>query len=125
MLALRYPVFWSAAGWLLVAGVTTGSLLPARVVHVIAANDKVMHVGMYLLLTLWFTGLYRRAYYAWIGVGLIAMGIALDLLQGLTPSRSLDWHDMLANAVGVLVGLVLATTLVGGWCQRVERRLLS
>ena len=29
------------------------------------------------------------------------------------------------NSAGVIVGFVLSTLLLGGWCQRVEQRLLS
>lgn len=127
MLSLRYPRFWSAVGWLLVAGVIAGSLLPGRTVNALtfSLDDKVLHSGAYLLLTLWFSGLYRRSFYPVIGAVLLALGIGLDLLQGLTRTRSLDWHDMVANASGIALGLVLAFYVVGGWCQRLERRLLS
>ena len=37
--------------------------------------------------------------------GFIAMGIALEFLQGMTGYRTFDLLDMLANAVGVLGAL--------------------
>jgi hypothetical protein len=127
LLPLRYPKLWSVLGWLLVAGVIVGSLLPGRALDTlsISLNDKVLHTSTYCVLTLWFTGLYRRSLYLVIGGVLLGLGVSLDLLQGLTRTRSLDWRDMIANATGIAAGLVLAFTVVGGWCQRVERRLLS
>lgn len=127
MLPLRHPKLWSAVGWLLVAAVIVGSLLPGRTLDALSfsLNDKALHMVTYCVLTLWFTGLYRRSLYLAIGGVLLVLGVGLDLLQGLTRTRSLDPRDMVANALGIAVGLLLAYYLVGGWCQRLERRLLS
>jgi hypothetical protein len=127
LLSLAYPRLWSAVGWLLVAGVIAGSLLPGPAVAELtfSVNDKVMHSSAYCLLMLWFSGLDRRSGYWGIGAVLLALGVGLDLLQGLTRTRSVDWRDMVANASGIAVGLILARYVVGGWCQRLERRLLS
>lgn len=112
-------------GWLLVLVVVLGSLLPGPAVSAVTFNDKLQHAGVYCVLTLWFTGFYRRPLYPWIGVVLFGLGVALDLLQGLTKTRSLEWLDVSANLAGIVVGLVLAVWFLGGWCQRVEQRLLS
>jgi hypothetical protein len=56
---------------------------------------------------------------------LLVLGIGLDLLQLLTETRLFEWYDVAMNATGVAVGLVLSVLLLGGWCQRVEQRLLS
>jgi VanZ family protein len=127
LLSLAYPRFWSAVGWLLVAGVVVGSLLPGPTVaeFTFSVNDKVMHSSAYCLLMVWFSGLYRRSFYWAIGAVLLGLGVGLDLLQSLTRTRSVDWRDMVANASGIALGLVLAFYVVGGWCQRLERRLLS
>ena len=34
-----------------------------------------------------------------------------------------DPIDMMANAGGILVGLLVSVSLLAGWCQRVEERL--
>lgn len=126
MLPLEYPKIWAAAGWLLVIGVATGSLLPGPVVaELLSWNDKLEHVGSYFALMVWFGGLYPRAKHPLIAAALLALGIALDLLQGLTETRSLDMLDIVADGVGLLAGLALSMTVLEGWCQRVERRLLT
>ncbi len=125
MLPLRYPTTWALLGWLLVVGVATGSLLPGPVVQVISYNDKVMHASSYFVLMVWFGGLYPRSKHLRIAVALLGLGVALDLLQGLTATRSLDIFDIAANTVGLVLGLALSTSLLEGWCQRLERRLLT
>jgi VanZ family protein len=125
MLPLRFPMLWSALGWALVAAVVIGSLVPGQIVAGVHVNDKVMHASAYGVLMVWFSGFYRHAVYPVIAIVLIALGLTLDLLQLLTPSRTFDLYDVLTNTAGVVVGFVLSTVLLGGWCQRVEQRLLS
>ena len=84
-----------------------------------------MHAGAYFVLMVWFAGFYRHAVYPVIATVLLALGLGLDLLQLLTATRSFDWYDVAMNSGGVILGFVLSTLLLGGWCQRIERRLLS
>lgn len=50
-----------------------------------------------------------------LGAALAAYGGGLELLQGLMPPRNADWADLLADALGVLLGAavyVAATRVV-------------
>jgi VanZ family protein len=125
LLPLRYPALWSVLGWLLVASVIGGSLIPGPALQSIDVDDKVMHAGAYFILMVWFAGFYTRTAYPIIATVLLLLGAGLDLLQGLTATRSFDWYDVAMNGAGVIVGLAASLLLLGGWCQRVERRLLS
>jgi len=125
LLPLRFPRLWSALGWLFVVGVVIGSLVPGQSIRLVTIDDKLLHASTYALLMLWFSGLYRRGFYVAIAAALCALGVTLDLLQSLTRTRSFDWYDVAANLAGILVGCALAFALVGGWCERIERRLLS
>jgi hypothetical protein len=127
LLPLRFPKLWSVLGWLLVAAVIVGSLIPGPALEVVDAdiNDKVMHASAYCVLMVWFAGFYARTLYPLIAAVLLGLGIGLDLLQGLTETRTFDWHDIGMNCAGVIVGLIASLLLLGGWCQRVEQRLLS
>jgi VanZ family protein len=51
----------------------------------------------------------------------VVLGAALEVLQGMTPTRTPDFADLAADTLGVLVGLALSTTVLHGWCQRIER----
>ena len=125
MLPLRLPKLWSALGWLLIAAVVVGSLIPGPALQQVNVSDKVMHAGAYFVLMVWFAGFYRRGLYPLIAAVLLGLGIGLDCLQLLTETRSFDWYDVAMNSTGVGAGLVLSFLLLGGWCERVERRLLS
>lgn len=126
MLPLRFPKLWSLLGWLLVGAVIVGSLMPGRMVEaVVDMNDKVMHAGAYFVLMVWFAGFYRHAAYPLIATVLLALGLGLDLLQLLTTTRSFDLYDVAMNSAGVIAGFVLSSLALGGWCQRIEQRLLS
>lgn len=121
MLDLRFPWLWMGFGWLLVAGVCFGSLLPASNVEFVL-NDKLIHFVSYFVLTVWFSGLYSKlAWYILITAIVIALGAALDVAQSATATRYFDFFDVLANAGGALFGFVLSVFLLGGWCARVER----
>lgn len=72
-------------------------------------SDKVGHLLGYGALMFWFGQLYRRfwerlAY----GSGFVAMGLALEALQGLLGYRMYDPFDLIANTLGVLVGYAAA-----------------
>jgi VanZ family protein len=125
LLPLRFPKLWSVLGWLLVALVVVGSLIPGPALQTVHVSDKAMHAGAYFVLMVWFAGFYRHTAYPVIATVLLALGLALDLLQLLTDTRSFDWYDVAMNSAGVILGFVLSTVLLGGWCLRVERRLLS
>lgn len=127
MLPLRFPKLWTTLAWLLTAGVVVGSLLPNDVVTAISfsTSDTVLHAGSYFILMVSFAGLYRRGLYPMVAAVLLALGVTLDLLQLLTETRHFDWRDIAMNSAGVIAGLVLSWSLLGGWCQRVEQRLLS
>jgi VanZ family protein len=122
---LRYPWLWLALGWALVIGVVAGTLMPAPLLRDLSLDDKLLHAGSYCLLMIWFAGLYRRARHVIIAAILLALGAALDVLQIGTATRSFDPRDIVANALGILLGLLLSLWLLEGWCQRLERRLLA
>jgi len=124
MVPLRYPWFWRLVGWLMIAAVVVGSLMPGHTLPKVIASDKLLHASVYFVLMIWFAGLYRRSRHAWIALGLMMLGLALDVLQGMTTSRTFDPLDIGANVGGILVALVLSYRLLEGWCQRMEQWLV-
>jgi VanZ family protein len=122
---LKYRRLWWMLGWLLVAGVCVGSLLPGRALEGVQIGDKWLHAGSYCLLMIWFGGLHARGPHFSGAVLLAGLGLALDVLQLGVPSRTFDWLDVAADAAGVLVGFALTRSVLAGWCLRVERLLLA
>jgi VanZ family protein len=44
----------------------------------------------------------------WIALGCLLTGVLIELAQGLMPLRTASPYDMLANCIGVLMGLLVA-----------------
>jgi VanZ family protein len=127
LLSLRYPRLWLVLGWMFVGLALLACLAPAGAPGLgglFALNDKVEHALGYMALTVWFTGMYSRSRYVWIALALFAMGVMVELLQGwMSLGRNRDPLDVVANTTGIVIGLSLALTVLGGWAQRVEDRL--
>ena len=106
----------------MVFAVIGASLMPAPAVEVLfgSLNDKLEHVAAYAGLMAWFGGMFRRVSQLKVGVALVVLGGGLELLQGLTPTRTPDVLDLAADTVGVLIGLALSMTVLTRWCQRIE-----
>lgn len=124
MLPLRFPWLWLLLGWTLVAGVCVASLVPSYDLPRLGVSDKIEHATTYFLLMTWFSGLYPRSRLGWVALGVFALGAALDVLQLGTATREFDLLDITANGVGVVLAWLLAYTLLGGWCRRMERWLM-
>lgn len=123
---LRRPRLWLALWWSAVVAVVAFSLVPAFFLpQVPEGGDKVEHFLSYFLLAAAAVQLFApRHAVLRAGTGLIAMGIVLEIAQGLlTSTRQMDASDALANTLGVVGGLL---TLLTPWCNallRMDRRM--
>lgn len=125
--SLRYMALWRALGWLMIATLVVIMAVPTPATSLqIDYADKLVHVAAFGVLGAWTSQLYRpSAALAWRGVGLIGFGALTELMQVVIPWRSGDLLDLLANAVGVALGLALAPTPLGRTLQWLERQLAS
>jgi len=118
---LRRRRLWIALSLVLLAAVVFASLQPNLGPPVPAGFDKVEHLTAYILLSLWFTGLVARGRYWAVAAGLLALGFLIEVLQWrMNLGRSAEMLDMLANTLGVGVGITLALQATGGWAPRLE-----
>jgi membrane associated rhomboid family serine protease len=93
---------WYACGAAMLFAVAFVSLMPAPAIGV---SDKLSHLLTYTLLSGWFCLLARRrTALAGSIVGLIAYGMMIEVLQGLTGYRYAEWGDVIANGAGCLLG---------------------
>lgn len=120
-LLLRHPRVWLGLGWAFILFAIILSLIPGQKLPPTGVSDKLEHAAAYMLLTLWFTGLYPRSSYWRIGLSMLLLGIVIEIAQGLMPfGRQADLRDVFANSIGILLGFVIALMGVGGWAQRIE-----
>jgi len=121
MLQLRRRRLWIALSMILLAAVFFVCLQPGLGPNGPAGFDKVEHLAAYILLSLWFTGLVARGRYWAVVAGLLALGLLIEVLQWrMNLGRSAETLDMLANMLGVGVGITLALLATGGWAPRLE-----
>jgi len=93
-----------ALGWALIAAVVWLSLTPAPLSIDVDQGDKLGHALAYGATMFWFAALYRRtAVRLRYAIGLVALGIALEFIQG-HVGRDFELADMLADAIGVGLG---------------------
>ena len=116
---------WLVAGWVGVIGVVVLSLIPPPPAILGVENeDKLGHLLAYGLLMWWFAqdvlAARRRS---GVALALIALGVALEFLQGWGGLRTFSVADMVADAAGVAVGWALAPPRLPNLLQRATAAL--
>ena len=56
-------------------------------------------------------------------VGFVCLGVSLEFVQGMGRHRHFEYADMIANTIGVVLGLILTTTAFKGSLHWFEQRL--
>jgi VanZ family protein len=103
---------WLAVGWGVVAAIVWLSLTPSPPKVDFEQSDKVGHFLAYGGVMFWFAQLYaRRSTQLAYAAGFVAMGVALEFIQGWTGYRSFELLDMLADGIGVALGWGVALIL--------------
>ncbi|HCY41546.1 MAG TPA: hypothetical protein DHV48_09350 [Prolixibacteraceae bacterium] len=114
LLSVRQPFRFSLI-FLYVAGIAALSLLPPQdlpKVQLFKGADKVIHLVMYLIfsvLSCWTLKTEDSWYAIWliipvtVGWGMLMEYIQLEMRLG----RSFSWSDILANTIGVLIGIII------------------
>ena len=121
-LDLRARPLWLFVGWTMVFSVIYLSVAPVAIETGVEQGDKLLHAFAYGALMLWFANLYQaRARRRLLAAAFIAMGIALEFIQGLTAYRTFEIADMLADAVGVAVGWILAPPRLPNYLRGIEK----
>ncbi|MDB6164357.1 MAG: rane protein [Xanthomonadaceae bacterium] len=122
---LRRPRLWLGLWWTAIALVVVASLVPAFLLpQVPGGGDKVEHFTAYCLLAAAAVQLFlSRKSVVLSGLALIALGVALEIAQGLlTTTRQMDIQDALANTLGVVAGLLTVLTPCAGVLLTFDQR---
>ncbi len=129
MLSLRYARRWQIAGITLLAIVLAFALAPPDWFRLadpgsqFFISDKWLHGLTFVALALWFSGQYARHSYWRLILGLAAFGLLIEVTQRMVAYRSADWMDLVADLLGIGVGMAIALAGAGGWCLRFEEWL--
>jgi len=121
---LRFSRVWWISGCVLIGIIIYFSLTPNPPSATHLTSDKVQHFAAYWAAMFWFAGITDRRRYPMIAFSLLSISIFIEVAQGaMALGRQADYHDVIANASGIAVALVLAYTRFELWMVRVERRL--
>lgn len=101
---------WRVLGWLGIVLTLVVSLMPPALGSSSGHADKIVHLAGYAVLTFWWAQLVTRQRWK-LAIAVVLFGMAIELLQGLTPDRMPDPLDALANSGGVLLGWLAARLL--------------
>jgi VanZ family protein len=102
--ALNMIRLWYSLGAMLLILVGVISLLPGG--PDIGGNDKIAHCLTYMVIAAWFSILLVRVRgLLFVFFGLVFYGYLIERLQGMTDYRFEDVADMVANTLGVFIGL--------------------
>ncbi len=119
----RFAILWWAIGFGMLGLVIFLSLTPAPPeIATFSHVDKLEHLLAYALLMGWFGQLVAgfRAVAGWM-VGLVGLGVGLEIVQGLGGVRFFEVSDMVANASGVVLGALISRRWWPGELQRLDR----
>jgi len=122
---LRLKAFWLILGFGFIAVLIFLSLTPDPPDTGTYHGMKLGHVSAYCWLMYWFGQIYRSraSRYRLAGV-FCMMGALLEYAQRLTDYRGFEYSDMLINAAGVVLGLLVLHTGLQNMLMRVEGLLL-
>ena len=113
----RSKPWWRAALVLLLIVITWLALTPAPPPRADLGWDKLNHLAAFATLAV--VAVLGRCGSGWrVGGGLLAYGGLIEVLQSFTPTQVAEWPDLLADGVGIVLGLLL---VAGG--QRLAARL--
>lgn len=115
---LHTALLWRLLLWTLVAGVTWLAVSPRPPASADLGWDKLNHASAFIALA--FCACQAHAGARWRSMAaLLAYGVLIELLQSQVPNRSADPVDVLADALGIALGVGLAT-LAGSLLARLQ-----
>ncbi|ATE78730.1 MULTISPECIES: VanZ family protein [Pseudomonas] len=100
---LRGLVFAAVTMILLYAG-----LRPQPIPELFVEEDKLHHWIGFLVFACSCRLAFPNVKFTWTALGCLLAGVLIELAQGMMPLRTASPYDMLANSIGVLMGLLIS-----------------
>jgi len=129
MLPLSYPSRWRVAGIFLLLSVLGVTLAPELWPWMGGGgsywilSDKWMHGFTFVALAVWYSGQYARRSYGWLALGLLIFGALIEACQSMVTYRTAEMADLIADVLGIAVGILIALMGAGGWSLQAEKWL--
>lgn len=122
---LRFRRLWFGAGMVIAAAILIVCLMPGnKLPDLKNISDKTEHMVAFAMLSFWFGSILVRRDLVWLALALVAFGGLIELAQGVMRlGRHGDVHDLIADTIGVVIGITLALTPLGRWARWVENHL--
>lgn len=120
---LLAPRLWKIVFWSGVAAVCALSLLPQQALPRPGVSDKLLHLAAYfVLMAVSYPAYGRGTGERRIVAGLVVLGLALELVQTVSPLRVMSVADAAAGAAGVALAMLAARATAGIGALRRRRR---
>jgi len=101
---------WRALLLALLAAITWLAVSPAPPPGMDTGWDKANHLlafGSLAFASVWAQWPQPRRW-GWLMLALLAYGVGIEVAQSFLPPRQADWHDVVADALGIAAGLLVA-----------------
>src|SRR3569623_3559744 len=121
---LSHLKLWRGIGRILILAMLVVSVLPMpRGIGAVPLGDKIGHALAFCGLVLFYAQIYPLQRDSWRCVlGALAFGALIEVVQSIVPYRSAEFLDLVADSVGALSGLALASTPLGTVLRRWDSR---
>lgn len=118
--APEHRVLWRALLAVLLIVITWLALSPVPPKTLTTGWDKSNHALAFAALafsSVW--ALWQRPrQWIWLAIALVGYGIAIEIAQSFLPPREADWHDVVADSVGIALGLAVAWFVTASAARR-------
>lgn len=123
---LRLRRFWFSVGVAIAVAVAVLCLAPGRSIPDVNISDKIKHLAAFAMLAFWFGSILVRRDLLWLAVALLTFGALIEVAQEMMRlGRSGEIRDLIADALGIVLGLGVALTPLGHWARWFESLLLT
>ena len=121
--SLRHTWFWKSLASGMLLAVVTLTLVRTPLDLPLLSWDKAQHSIAYAVLMWTFLQAWEGSHVPRWAILLLLAGVVLEILQGLMGVRFMEYFDMLANSLGVLLGYAVWRTPLGRGFRRIEASL--
>ena len=126
MFPLYYKLLWKLANLVILILLASLLLLPPEWLFsdyikdlTELLTDKVIHIGVFILWTCWLSGQFISFFKIFFYTSIF--GFLIEVIQYFLPYRSWELLDLLANEIGILIGVIIAIKFTSGWSLLIEK----